>query len=258
MSLSKSRPSFPTVISLLALFVALGGTSYAALKLPANSVGSKQLRKNAVTSKKVKKNAVTGAKVKNDSLTHSDIKESTLGKVPSAKLADAAGNATTVGGKPASAFTASGDVLASGAASSADIDNFASATFTPVASTTFTAPRSGFVFIVGSLSAQEDITLPGSGNVGYRLRLDATGLTSDTQYHQINNPVGATGGDSGATTAVVPVTAGQHTAYLDAIEIGGGSFITGRDVSVMFAPSGNASTIPFATSRSGGAGQQRR
>lgn len=42
------------VIAYLALFVALGGTSYAAVSLPANSVGGKQLKKNAVTSKKVK------------------------------------------------------------------------------------------------------------------------------------------------------------------------------------------------------------
>ena len=38
----------------MALFVALGGASYAAIKLPANSVGSAQIKKNAVTSAKVK------------------------------------------------------------------------------------------------------------------------------------------------------------------------------------------------------------
>ena len=35
-------------IALLALFVALGGTSYAAIKLPANSVGTKQIKRGAV------------------------------------------------------------------------------------------------------------------------------------------------------------------------------------------------------------------
>src|SRR5919108_4804559 len=44
-----------TVVSLVALFVALGGTGYAAIKLPANSVGTKQLKKKAVTLKKIKK-----------------------------------------------------------------------------------------------------------------------------------------------------------------------------------------------------------
>ena len=41
-------------VALIALFVALGGTSYAAVKLPRNSVGTKQLKKNAVVSSKVK------------------------------------------------------------------------------------------------------------------------------------------------------------------------------------------------------------
>ena len=44
-------------IGLIALFVALGGTSYAALKLPANSVGTKQLKKDAVTLKKIDRSA---------------------------------------------------------------------------------------------------------------------------------------------------------------------------------------------------------
>lgn len=43
-----------TIISFVALLVALGGTSYAVSQLPKNSVGTKQLKKNAVTSPKVK------------------------------------------------------------------------------------------------------------------------------------------------------------------------------------------------------------
>ena len=44
------RPSPSMVVALMALFVALGGTSYAALKLPKNSVGNRQLKTGAVTS----------------------------------------------------------------------------------------------------------------------------------------------------------------------------------------------------------------
>jgi hypothetical protein len=40
-------------IALLALFIALGGTSYAAAKLPSNSVGSRQIRDHAVTKAKL-------------------------------------------------------------------------------------------------------------------------------------------------------------------------------------------------------------
>src|SRR3954466_1564859 len=54
-------------IGLLALFIALGGTSYAAVTLPVNSVGTKQIKKNAVTKAKIKKNSVTSVKVKTGS-----------------------------------------------------------------------------------------------------------------------------------------------------------------------------------------------
>lgn len=89
------RPSPALVISIVALVMAMGGTGYAALKLPKNSVGSKQL----------KKNSVTGSKVKNGSLTGADLKLSALGTVPAASnaanathagTADSAGNANTV------------------------------------------------------------------------------------------------------------------------------------------------------------------
>ena len=50
----RRMPSPPMLVALLALFVALGGSSYAALRLPKNSVGSRQLKKNSVKSSKVK------------------------------------------------------------------------------------------------------------------------------------------------------------------------------------------------------------
>src|SRR4051812_6200473 len=42
-------------VALLALFIALGGTSYAAAKLPKNSVGSTQIKSGAVTEAKLAK-----------------------------------------------------------------------------------------------------------------------------------------------------------------------------------------------------------
>jgi hypothetical protein len=48
-------------VAYLALFVALGGTSYAAVNLPAGSVGTKQLRNGAVISKKLAKGSVGAA-----------------------------------------------------------------------------------------------------------------------------------------------------------------------------------------------------
>jgi hypothetical protein len=50
----RDRLSFGNVVAVLALFVALGGSSYAALKLPKGSVGPRQIRANAVSSPKVR------------------------------------------------------------------------------------------------------------------------------------------------------------------------------------------------------------
>src|SRR4051794_27213357 len=50
--------SFSNGVALLALFIALGGVTYAAANLPNNSVGSKQLKRNAVRSKHVKNHSL--------------------------------------------------------------------------------------------------------------------------------------------------------------------------------------------------------
>ena len=54
-------PSPALVISLIALFVALGGTTYAATSLPVNSVGTRQIKNRAVTAAKIAR----GVKVQN-------------------------------------------------------------------------------------------------------------------------------------------------------------------------------------------------
>lgn len=82
------RPSPAMVVAFIALFVAVGGSSYAVTRLPAGSVGSKQL----------KKNAVTGVKVKNRSLTAADINVRSLAGVASAVSAASATHADAAGG----------------------------------------------------------------------------------------------------------------------------------------------------------------
>jgi hypothetical protein len=49
--------TYANVTATLALFVALGGASYAVTQLPANSVGTSQLKAHAVTSSKLARNA---------------------------------------------------------------------------------------------------------------------------------------------------------------------------------------------------------
>jgi hypothetical protein len=54
----RSRLTYANVMSSLAMFLVLGGVSYAAATLPRNSVGTKQLRRNAVTNSKLTNGSV--------------------------------------------------------------------------------------------------------------------------------------------------------------------------------------------------------
>lgn len=83
-SLLSRRPSPAMIVAMLALIVALGGTSYAAFRVPSNSVGTKQLKNNAVTTPKIHNRAVTRSKLNLSGVT--------------------APNATNLGGKPASTY----------------------------------------------------------------------------------------------------------------------------------------------------------
>jgi hypothetical protein len=126
------RPSPSLVISLVALFVALGGTSYAALVITGKnikngSITGKDIKNSTLTGKKVKNRSLTGSDVKNGTLTGKQIAESKLGKVPSAAKADSATtaatatNATQLGGQPATAFAKSRWVLVQGTAAGATV-----------------------------------------------------------------------------------------------------------------------------------------
>ena len=85
------------VVAVIALIVALGGTSYAAVKLPKASVGNRELKKNAVGRANIKNNAVTGAKIAANSITGADINATTLGQVPLAARALAVDHANAAG-----------------------------------------------------------------------------------------------------------------------------------------------------------------
>jgi hypothetical protein len=70
--------SYANVMATIAVFIALGGSSYAAVNLKKNSVRAKHIAKNAVTSTKIAKNAVTSEKVKDGSLLSQDFKAGQL------------------------------------------------------------------------------------------------------------------------------------------------------------------------------------
>jgi hypothetical protein len=55
---TRSRLSYANVMATIAVFVALGGTGYAAVKLPKNSVGASQIRTGGVGSAEIKNGAL--------------------------------------------------------------------------------------------------------------------------------------------------------------------------------------------------------
>ena len=92
-------------VGYIAVFVALGGVSYAAVTLPSNSVTSKQIKKGQVKNSDLGNNAVTSGKVKDRSLLAKDFK---TGQLP----AGASGPTGPAG--PAGAAGAKGDTGAKG------------------------------------------------------------------------------------------------------------------------------------------------
>ena len=67
------------LIAMIALFVALGSTSIAAVTLTKNSVGAKQIKKNAVTASEVKRNAVGASELRSNAVASGDIADNGVG-----------------------------------------------------------------------------------------------------------------------------------------------------------------------------------
>jgi hypothetical protein len=224
-------PSPALAIAIVALFVALGGTGYAATKLAANSVGTKQ----------IKKNAVTGSKVKKGSLTGSDINLAKLGTVPNAKAAETAGsagtansaktadtatnatnaqnagNASNLGGKPASFYGPA--TLPSGETQTGP---YAATGVPPFASTTVTYPiplaaalGGGNVVYLKQGSAPT-ANCPGKGKAapGFLCVYETSGFNvAPNNGHAINTGAGAGGSEVGGFMLFFDITAGSGYSY---------------------------------------------
>ena len=121
------------------------------------------------------------------------------------------------------------------------VDNFTSGATVPLVSKSFSVPKAGLLYVTGAVSAEDDASLGGDGRLSYNLRLDGTVLSNG--LHELDYP-GVGAGDSGATTAVIPVSAGNHTISLVGNEFGTGSFITAREISALYVPSGSGFVPP--------------
>ena len=75
----RPRLSFANVTSLLALFVALGGTSYAAVTLTNNSVNKSHLRTNSVGKSEIRSRAVGPSEVATNAIGSSELRANAVG-----------------------------------------------------------------------------------------------------------------------------------------------------------------------------------
>jgi hypothetical protein len=108
----RSSLTYANVMATVAMFVALGGTSYAVAtgsidsrELKNETVRSKDIRNNQVSTRDLRNNSARGGDIRNDTLTGTDVLESSLGEVPSATTA---GNANQLGGVGAAGYLQTG------------------------------------------------------------------------------------------------------------------------------------------------------
>jgi hypothetical protein len=71
--------SFANAMSVTAVFIALGGTSYAAVSLSHNSVGSWQIRTAAVDKSEIHRSAVAASEIRRNGVNRSEIKRDAVG-----------------------------------------------------------------------------------------------------------------------------------------------------------------------------------
>ena len=99
MSRLRARLSYANVIATLALFIALGGTSYAVLEIGSgdvvdNSLRSRDIRNGGVLSRDLRDRTIRGRDVRSGTLGSRVVKESALGTVPRAANADRVGGSS--------------------------------------------------------------------------------------------------------------------------------------------------------------------
>lgn len=66
--MQRPRATYANVVATLALFIALGGTGYAAVSLPRNSVGAQQIKPHSIDNSKIKKGSLLASAFKNGQL----------------------------------------------------------------------------------------------------------------------------------------------------------------------------------------------
>lgn len=208
-------------VAYTALFVALGGTSYAAVSLPRNSVGSGQLKKNAIAASDIRAGAVTSRAVRNRSLRAQDFARGVL--VPGPRGATGAtgpqGPAGAIG--PAGPQGPTGPTGPAGPTEGTSFDAFVTTSSgTPAESNGFTTTRRGKVLVIKFIR-DINVNCGGGGTWDAWLVVDGTRVPGSAVVAQPSLTPLEHVTFSGVTPAALP--AGSHEAQVR-IECTSGTF----------------------------------
>ncbi|HET9591662.1 MAG TPA: hypothetical protein VFP17_01995 [Solirubrobacterales bacterium] len=111
MSMLKRHLTVANVLSCTALFVALGGAAYAAVKIPPNAVKARNIANQAVTNPKIKREAVTSGKIRNGGVNAVDLG---AGQVTAEKLGTGAVTGKKIAKKAVSERTIANEAVTTG------------------------------------------------------------------------------------------------------------------------------------------------
>jgi hypothetical protein len=183
----RSRPSLATALSATALFVAIGGSAYAATAISGN-----QIRVHSIPANRLKNHSITGAQV--------NLKK--LGTVPKAVTATSASTAKTAStaNTASSATTAGSAVDATSASLAQNSDAVDGSTITPLV---FDEPKGGAAVTLFNADGLV-VTASCNANGQVVLTADSTASGADLFGHVIDG--------AGAVKTIADSTFGGNTA----------------------------------------------
>jgi hypothetical protein len=275
-----AAPSPAMVIASVALFVALGGTGYAASQLahsPAAGVAKKKKKKvvsetaadkalfnNLIPSAHVAFAAAAGSASFATNAAHATSADSAT----SATTATSATSATTAtNSNQLQGFAANQLVRATSAAAGNTVDpcgspaalsGFESTTFTNAVTNTVTAPVAGILVILGHTASEFDASSPAASSLRLLARLAVDGTQAGPQSETSLSETAATcrEGRTMSLSFAVPVTAGTHTVAVQVAKSTttggtGKAYVGNASITTMFVPFGSSGTQGVMTSRIG-------
>jgi len=126
----RARLTYANVVATLALFLALGGVSYAAIRVGSasivnNSVRTQDLRNNDIRSKDIRNRTIVGRDVLANTITGQQVRESSFSKVPDADSLDGQDSSAFKVGCPAGTQRHAGGCIETSARPPANFDTAA-------------------------------------------------------------------------------------------------------------------------------------